>query len=133
MKTIRLGIATVCWLALVGQGCGSGNGNKPRHDLGYSTGNYKHANKADSAQKWQGKGGVPVKRPTAGGKNLSTYKRQIPNQAPVGGITVAHTMLKTDSAGRNYKMQRPSQSTSSVGSGLAGKKKHPGKGAMVGN
>ena len=123
----------VCWLALVGQGCGSGDGNKPRNDPGYSTGNYKHANKADSARKWERKKGVPVKPPTVGEDNSATYKRQTPSQAPVGGITVEHTMSATDVANRNYKMQRPGQSTGSAGAVVAGKKKRPGKGAVLGN
>ena len=123
MKTISSGILTLCWLALVGQVYGQENQRKLRNDPTYSTHNYKHANKAATAGKWKANSGVAVQQPLPGEMNMANYKRQAPNQAPVGGVTVEHTP-STDVADRNYKMQRPSQSTGSSGWRVAGKKKN---------
>lgn len=123
MKTIGTYFLMVCWLVLAEQACGQDERSKLRNDPTYSTHNYKHANKAAVARKWEANSGVVVKQPTSGETNLANYKRQVPNQAPVGGVTVGHTP-STDVADRNYKMQRPSQSTTSSGTGVASKKRN---------
>lgn len=123
MKTISTYFLMICWLVLAEQACGQDDRNKLRNDPTYSTHNYKHANKAAAARKWEDNPGVVVKQPASGETNLANYKRQVPNQVPVGGITVGHTP-STDVADRNYKMQRPSQSTSSSGTGVASKRRN---------
>ncbi|GAB3643477.1 hypothetical protein [Spirosoma arcticum] len=133
MKTTGTYFLLVGWLVLAGQACGQDDRNKSRNDPTYSTHNYKHANKAAAARKWQGNSGVVVKQPTSGETDLANYKRQVPNQAPVGGVTVGHTP-STDVADRNYKMQRPIQSTTSSGTGVASRKRNRvDKGATVGD
>lgn len=109
---------------LVDQACGQNNGagGKLRNDPTYSTHNYKHANKAATAQQWELNRGVVVKAPVTGGAGVANYKHQAPNQAPAGGITIYH-IPSTDIADRNYKIQRPSHSTG-LGSGVADKKKN---------
>lgn len=126
MKTINTYLTALGLLTLVGQTFGQDDQRKLRNDPTYSTHNYKHANKAATARKWQGNSGVAVEQPTvpAGRPDqagLANYKRQVP-QAPVGGVTVGHTP-SADVADRNYKIQRPSQSTGVSGSGVAAKKK----------
>jgi hypothetical protein len=95
MKTIGQGIL-LGLLALIGQGCGSGDKQRPRNDPGYSTHNYKQPNKADSARKWERKAGVLVKTPGMGDDKLSNYKRPSSTKVPRGGITVEHTTSPTD-------------------------------------
>lgn len=132
VKTIVSYVVVLSWLALVGQSCGPDNSRKMHHDATYSTHNYKHPNKVDSARKWDANPGVAVQSPIVpahrpGESNLTDYKRQVPNQAPVGGITVNYTS-PADVANRNYKMQRSSQFTGLLGSGVAGKaRKNPAK------
>lgn len=126
MKTISTYLTALSLLILVGQASGQGDQRKLRNDPTYSTHNYKHANKAATARKWEANSGVVVEQPTAStGRpdqaGLANYKRQVP-QAPVGGITVGHTP-SADVADRNYKIQRPSQSTGVSGAGVAAKKK----------
>lgn len=123
MKTIDSCVVAVCLLALVGQAYGQDDRSKLRHDPTYSTHNYKHANKAATARRWEANSGVAVQPPKSGETNLANYKRQVPGQAPAGGVTVSHTPL-TDVADRNYKMQRPNQATGAMGSGVVAKKKN---------
>ena len=133
MKTISTYLLMVAWLALADQACGQDDRRKLRNDPTYSTHNYKHANKAAAARKWEGNSGVAVEQPAPGQANLANYKRQAPNQVPVGGVTVSHTP-STDVADRNYKRQRPGQSTGLPGSGVAaGKKDRPDKGTTTGD
>ena len=110
------------WLALAEQACGQVDRGKLRHDPTYSTHNYKHANKAATARQWEANSGVAVQPPKPGETNLANYKRQVPNQAPVAGITVSHTP-STNVADRNYKMQRPNQATGAVRSGVAARRR----------
>ncbi|WP_375448023.1 hypothetical protein [uncultured Fibrella sp.] len=84
---------------------------KLRKDQTYSTHNYKHPNKAATARRWEEKEGITVQTPSPQDVQLANYKRQVPGQQPVGGVTVAHTM-NDELANRNYKMQKPSVSTS---------------------
>ncbi|HLL93455.1 MAG TPA: hypothetical protein VK404_00665 [Spirosoma sp.] len=125
MKAIVSYLIALGTLLVVEQASGQDNsaGNKLRNDPTYSTHNYKHSNKAAAARKWESNRGVVVKSPVAGGANVANYKRQTPNQAPAGGITIYH-IPSTDVADRNYKMQRPNQSTGSSGSGVADKRKN---------
>lgn len=132
MKTIGFYWIALGWLALAEQACGQGDANKLRNDPTYSTHNYKHANKAATARKWETGSGVAVESPGTGGTNLANYKRQVPGQSPAGGVTVPHTPL-TDVATRNYKMQRPTQSTGSVGAGVARRKKRTENNTVVGD
>lgn len=132
MKTTGLRLIALWWLTLVGQACGRDDGNKLRNDPTYSTRNYKHANKADSARKWENKKGVAVKPPKPDESTVANYKRQVP-QAPVGGVTVDYTP-STNVADRNYKIQRPGQSTGLLGSGvIATKKDRAGKTTTTGD
>ncbi|MEZ0541928.1 hypothetical protein [Fibrella arboris] len=80
---------------------------KIRKDHTYSTHNYKHPNKAAAARNWDSKEGVTVQTPSLQDSRLANYKTQQPGQAPVGGVTVPHT-LNEGLANRNYKMQKPS-------------------------
>lgn len=133
MKTTALYLTVLCWLALVGQACGQDDRRAWRNDPTYSTHNYKHPNKAAAARRWETKAGVAVDQPKPGQSNVANYKRQAPNQPPVGGVTVNHTP-STSVADRNYKIQRPGQSTAVVGSGVATKRKdRPGSGPTVGD
>lgn len=133
MKTISLYLTALCCLTLVGQACAQDDRGKLRNDPTYSTHNYKHANKAATARKWEANSGVAVQPPASGQSNVANYKRQAPNQTPVGGVTVSHTP-STDVADRNYKIQRPNQSTGSAGSAVAGKKRNrPDSSAAVGD
>ncbi len=132
MKTTVFSILILGWLTLAGQAYGQGNRDKLRSDPTYSTHNYKHANKAAVARKWEGEAGVPVAQPAPGQAGLANYKRQAPNQAPVGGVTVGHTP-STNVAERNYKIQRPNQSTGSPGSGVATRKDRADKATTTGD
>lgn len=76
------------------------------NDPTYSTGNYKHPNKARAARQASTKETVSVTAPTVGDAQLANYKQQRPNQAPAGGITVDHTP-SASLADRNYKIQVP--------------------------
>lgn len=122
MKTIRLYLIALCYLTLIGQAHGQQERGKLRNDPTYSTRNYKHANKAATARKWETNSGVAVQPPVSGQSNVANYKRQSPNQTPVGGVTVNHTP-STDVVDRNYKIQRPNQSTGYPNASLAGKNK----------
>lgn len=122
MKSIQSYLIALGFLALASQVSGQDNQSKLRKDPTYSTHNYKHPNKAATARQWESKSGVVVEQPQSGNVNLANYKRQVPNQAPVGGVTVGHTP-STDVADRNYKIQRPIQSTDAVRSDVANKKK----------
>lgn len=122
MKTIQSYIIALGFLALATQVSGQDKQSKLRNDPTYSTHNYKHPNKAATARQWESKSGVVVEQPQSGNANLANYKRQVPNQAPVGGVTVDHTP-STDVADRNYKIQRPIQSANATRSDVANKKK----------
>ena len=74
----------------------------PQNDPGYSTGNYKHANKAAAARRWEGKTGVSVQTPAPQNAQVANYKNQLPNQQPAGGVTVPH-LPNEELANRNYK------------------------------
>ena len=132
MKIISTSLLVLGWLALAEQACGQGDQRKLRNDPTYSTHNYKHPNKAATARKWEANSGVTVQTPTPGETSLANYKRQVPNQAPVGGVTVSHTP-STDVADRNYKMQRPSQSIGLSGSAVAGKRNRTDKATTTGD
>ena len=138
MKTIGTYLTVLYWLALAGQVFGKDNRTKLRNDPTYSPNNYKHANKAAAARTWEANSGIAVQSPTAladqtGLTNTANYKRQLPGQAPVGGVTVGHTP-STNVADRNYKIQRPGQSTGPVGSTVAGKKRNrPDSSAATGD
>ncbi len=87
-------------------------GATPLNDPGYSTGNYKHTNKAAAARRWEGKTGVSVQAPAPQNGQLANYKNQVPNQQPAGGVTVPH-VPNEELANRNYKANQvqPTQRT----------------------
>ena len=118
MKTATLILTALSLLALTEQACSQdkpdASQTKLRKDPTYSTHNYKHANKAAAARRWEAGSGVAVQPPAPGNAGLANYKRQAPGQPPVGGITVGHTP-STDVADRNYKMQRPNLSPAPEG------------------
>lgn len=122
MKIIQSYLLVLGLLAFAGQVSGQDSQSKLRKDPTYSTHNYKHPNKAATARQWESKSGVAVEQPQSGNANLANYKRQVPNQAPVGGVTVDHTP-SSDVADRNYKIQRPFQSTNAARSDMANKRK----------
>ncbi|MGF7214227.1 hypothetical protein GGR92_000367 [Spirosoma lacussanchae] len=119
MKLLHIALVGVALLATAVQSSAQDD-RKLRKDPTYSTGNYKHANKAATARSWEKNTGVAVEQPAPTDANLANYKRQVPAQQPVGGVTVEHTP-STDVADRNYKMQRPSTVTNSSGTGIARK------------
>lgn len=86
---------------------------KLRNDPTYSTHNYKHQNKAATARSWENKRGVAVGRSAPSTEPLANYKRQVPSQPAVGGISVNHSP-STDVANRNYKIQRPLRPAATV-------------------
>ncbi|WP_461099306.1 hypothetical protein [Spirosoma luteolum] len=107
MKTIQqLSLLGVALLAFFGTAQAQRN-ESWRNDPTYSTGNYKHANKAAAARRAQAATGIAVQAPAAGSEALADYKKGRPNQAPAGGITVDHTP-SVSLADRNYKIQRVS-------------------------
>lgn len=122
MKTIQTYLIALVFLAVASQVSGQDNRSKLRKDPTYSTHNYKHPNKAAAARQWEAPAGVAVQQPQSGNTNLANYKRQVPNQAPVGGVTVDHTP-STEVADRNYKIQRISEPAATPASTVAGKKK----------
>jgi hypothetical protein len=122
MKSIQSYIIALGLLALASQVSGQDNQSKLRNDPTYSTHNYKHPNKAATARQWESRSGVVVEQPQSGNLNLANYKRQVPNQNPVGGVTVDHTP-SMDVADRNYKIQRPTRSSDATRSDVANKKK----------
>lgn len=79
---------------------------KLRNDPTYSTQNYKHPNKAATAQRWQGTTGVEVRPPYQPANRQASYKNQSPNQVPSGGVTVDYRSSE-QYANRNYKAQQP--------------------------
>lgn len=107
MKTAIKFLAGLSLLAIAEQAPAQDE-KKLRNDPTYSTANYKHANKAATARRWERKAEVAVQQPTATDTRLADYKKQVPNQEPAGGITVEHTP-STDVADRNYKIQRVNQ------------------------
>ncbi|MCK8493689.1 MULTISPECIES: hypothetical protein [Spirosoma] len=85
---------------------------KLRKDPTYSTHNYKHANKAATARRWESNAGVAVQQPSPADARLADYKKSVPNAQPAGGITVDHTPSMS-LADRNYKIQRVSEPNNS--------------------
>lgn len=83
---------------------------KLRKDATYSTHNYKHPNKAATAQRWTADKSLEVTPPSTAVNQLTNYKHQMPGLPPVGGVVLPHTP-QTDVASRNYKIQRVSEST----------------------
>lgn len=75
-----------------------------RYDATYSTRNYKHANKAAEARRWEQKAGTPVNAPTLQDNAVANYKQPKPGVAPVGGVSVP-TNGPASVASRNYKAQ----------------------------
>lgn len=75
----------------------------PRNDALYSTGNYKHANKAAEARRWEQSAGVPVAPPTTLG-NVANYKRPVPGQTPAGGVSAEYNGPVL--VNRNYKTRQ---------------------------
>lgn len=81
---------------------------KLRRDVTYSTHNYKHPNKAATANQWADKKGVAVKAPALNQGPVLSYKHQAPGTEPVGGVVTTHTP-EMNLAVRNYKIQRVSE------------------------
>ncbi|MBO0931283.1 hypothetical protein [Fibrella aquatilis] len=102
-------------LSAVAQGNTHEEASKLRNDPTYSTRNYKHPNKATTAQRWEGATGVEVRPPYAPANRVSSYKNQAPNQIPSGGVTVDHAPNERV-ANRNYKaqQQKPSESAAEI-------------------
>lgn len=122
MKLVLITLLGVGLLAAAGTASAQED-RKLRNDHTYSTHNYKHPNKAAAARRWEQNTGVAVQQPNPGDATLANYKRQVPVQQPVGGITVEHTP-STDVADRNYKIQRPSQTTQPYNANVASKRKN---------
>ncbi|GAB3759730.1 hypothetical protein [Spirosoma pomorum] len=132
MKTATMILTGLSLLAVAGGACAQDD-RKMRNDPTYSTSNYKHANKAATARRWEKKTEVAVQQPTATDNRLADYKKQVPNQEPAGGITVDHTPM-TDVADRNYKIQRPNQPRETPNETFVKRKKDKGdNGSVIGN
>ncbi|GAB3017103.1 hypothetical protein [Spirosoma pulveris] len=78
---------------------------KLRNDPTYSTHNYKHPNKAKTAESWKGQSGIEVRTPGFGQQPVANYKQPVPGNVPAGGVTLPHTP-EMDVAVRNYKAQQ---------------------------
>lgn len=87
-----------------------------RNDPMYSTHNYKHPNKAATAQRCNPAAGVAVNK-TASGNQMANYKMPATQRVPTGGITVPHSP-DLGVANRNYKMPRPHAATIEVKTGV---------------
>jgi hypothetical protein len=125
MKTGIILLAVSGWLGLASCSMAQTNDkNKLRNDPTYSTQNYKHANKAATARRWESGAGVSVTPPAVTGNQVANYKSQRPNQAPVGGVTVGHTP-DNNVANRNYKQQRPNQPAAQSAEEMAKRKAAP--------
>src|ERR1700712_2401666 len=76
-----------------------------RNDPTYSTHNYKHANKAQIAQRWETRSGLNV--PVSSKKDviLADYKPQHRPQLSPGSVAVSYKSSNAVS-GWNYKTQR---------------------------
>ncbi|QJD80054.1 hypothetical protein [Spirosoma rhododendri] len=105
MKATNFWLLGIALVALSNWSCAQ---DKPSwaNDPTYSTSNYKHPNKAQAARQASTKQAVSVTAPATGDGQLANYKRQRPNQAPVGGVTVDH-IPSASLANRNYKIQIP--------------------------
>ncbi|AQG79719.1 hypothetical protein [Spirosoma montaniterrae] len=82
-----------------------------RYDATYSTGNYKHANKAAQARQWEQKNGASVVAPNAQGV-ATNYKQPKPGVAPAGGVE-APVYGPASIASRNYKANHSTTSQAS--------------------
>lgn len=94
---------------------------KVQNDHTYSTHNYKHANKAAEARRWEQKGTTTV-TPPAALPAVANYKRSVPGQQPAGGVTIS-TNGPASVASRNYKAGN-SQTQSSADTRSANKKRN---------
>ena len=103
-----------------------------RNNPMYSTHNYKHPNKAAAARRWERGRGLTVRPPTPAQTDLANYKRPMPNQPPVGGITVNHTP-STNLASRNYKIQVPVSAPESPTDKVAKKQKRQDDTTAIGD
>jgi hypothetical protein len=75
--------------------------SKNRNDHTYSTHNYKHANKAAEASRWEEKAGTFVVAPVSQG-TVANYKQQQPAATPTGGVSLP-AGPPASLASRNYK------------------------------
>ncbi|SOD79557.1 hypothetical protein [Spirosoma fluviale] len=78
---------------------------KLRNDPTYSTHNYKHPNKAKTAEFWKSESGIVVRAPGFSQGPIANYKQPVPGNVPAGGVTLPHTP-EMDVAVRNYKAQQ---------------------------
>ncbi|MBC3784099.1 hypothetical protein [Spirosoma utsteinense] len=75
--------------------------NNNRNDHTYSTHNYKHANKAAEASRWEQKTGTLVVAPVSQG-TVANYKQPQPATTPTGGVSLPASP-PASVASRNYK------------------------------
>ena len=125
-------VFTLLTVAIATLGAQAQDDAKLRRDPGYSTQNYKHANKAAAARRWEGKSGVSVQAPTPQTAQAANYKNSVPGQAPAGGVTVPHRRNEA-LANRNYKMQQPAVQSAENGSMARKRAKKTAGDSAVGN
>lgn len=100
------------WLFLLPLGCtAQAQQSKLKNDPGYSPNNYKHANKAAEAKRWEGNQRLTVAVPSYSseriGNDVANYKR--PGGQPnrnTGVVRFRHRMIDTTApmlSQRNYK------------------------------
>ncbi len=102
---------TILTALLLTSGLALAQNNNARYDATYSTGNYKHANKAAQARQWEQKSGASVVSPNAQGV-VANYKQPKLGVAPAGGVE-APLYGPASIASRNYKASHPSTASAS--------------------
>lgn len=137
MKCIGIALTGLSLLAYSEQSYAQQNQDKDqqlfRADPTWSTHNYKHANKAAAARRWEAKSGIAVEQTVSDRSSLANYKRQIPNQQPAGGITIDHTP-SASLADRNYKIQRVAEPDGTLNEGIVKRRKRqPDSTSILGN
>lgn len=132
MKRTIISFVCLCLLALTINSYGQDD-RKLRTDQTYSTHNYKHANKAAQARRWEENRGVTVQEPTSEDIRVADYKKSVPNAQPAGGVTVDHTPAAS-LADRNYKMRREgNQSTVEADRLAKQRKRRSDNSSVIGN
>lgn len=132
MKRTIISFACLFLLALAINTYGQDE-RKLRTDPTYSTHNYKHANKAAQARRWEDNKGVTVQEPTSTDMRVADYKKSVPNAQPAGGVTVDHTPAAS-LADRNYKMQKEDNQSNVEADRLAKqRKRRSDSSSVIGN
>lgn len=112
MKAVCVLLTGLSVLTLARSGYSQTGTNEFRNDPTYSTHNYKHANKAALARRWEGESGLTIAAPTDA--RLADYKKSLPSLPASGGIVVGHRP-SVNLADRNYKIQRISEPAGPTG------------------